>query len=362
MIAVLTSGISLGHYVPAVLLERRWAAAGLPVRTFLHEDLLGPRSREGIGRAKRAYHQSFRFALMAQKVGSGIAAEADPARVRALLDEWSSWENAHFVVLSGYWVPILRELTRGCPAGRFTMEHLHVDSSDSPSWAAAGDTPPGRHAWLFSWSEQRVVQTIPAGAAQVPFGDRERRLVIHGGGWGIGSYRDFVWEGLAAGFACDVRRYFTDDVLPGDETVREILHPDWWEPWSVDAGGRHTFPPVSLRTAHGEVALPALPYHPTLELIRGAVAVVSKPGGATLLDSIEAATPVVFLPPYGEHEAKNLQLWERLGFGVTLQGWRDSGFSVGLLQGLHANLLTARRSLPSYPERYLSALRAEGAA
>ena len=68
---------------------------------------------------------------------------------------------------------------------------------------------------------------------------------------------------------------------------------------------------------------------------------VSKPGGGTLLDSLTAATPIVLLPPWGEPEAKNGELWEELGFGIDFQRWRETGFDYRVLEDLHHRLLEA---------------------
>jgi hypothetical protein len=71
------------------------------------------------------------------------------------------------------------------------------------------------------------------------------------------------------------------------------------------------------------------------------MAVVSKPGGGTLLDSLAAATPIVLLAPWGEPEAKNGALWEELGFGIDYHRWRRTGFDQGVLMKLHDRLLAA---------------------
>jgi UDP-N-acetylglucosamine:LPS N-acetylglucosamine transferase len=76
--------------------------------------------------------------------------------------------------------------------------------------------------------------------------------------------------------------------------------------------------------------------------VREAMAVVSKPGGGTLLDSLAAATPIVLLTPWGEPEAKNGALWEELGFGIDFQRWRETGFDHRVLEDLHHRLLEAR--------------------
>lgn len=235
-----------------------------------------------------------------------------------------------------------------------------MDSDHSPSWEAAAGAAAGRHEWLFSWPERRLVHTLPTGAQVVPFAERERRLVVHGGGWGIGSYREFLEEGLRHGFGCDVRRYFPEDEIPRATGLREFEQCADWEPWDVDAAGRHTFPTLCMRTEDGLRPVSSPPaYHNALELIRGAMAVVIKPGGATLLDSVETATPIVFLTPYGAHEEKNLRLWEELGFGIRLEEWCATGFSLEPLERCHENLRRARMGLPAYPERLLERLRQE---
>jgi UDP-N-acetylglucosamine:LPS N-acetylglucosamine transferase len=75
---------------------------------------------------------------------------------------------------------------------------------------------------------------------------------------------------------------------------------------------------------------------------------VSKPGGGTMLDSIWSATPLVLLEPFGEHEARNAELWERLGFGISVDRWRDTGFAVEVLEEIHDNLLRAKPGIPDY--------------
>jgi UDP-N-acetylglucosamine:LPS N-acetylglucosamine transferase len=75
--------------------------------------------------------------------------------------------------------------------------------------------------------------------------------------------------------------------------------------------------------------------------VRGAKAVISKPGGGTLLDSLAAATPVVLLAPWGTPEASNGALWEALGFGIEFERWRETEFDDRVLEALHHNLLEA---------------------
>jgi hypothetical protein len=120
-----------------------------------------------------------------------------------------------------------------------------------------------------------------------------------------------------------------------------------WRPWHR-RGGRHIFPPF------GPVGGPydSGERHALFELIQRSKAIVSKPGGGTLIDSLSSATPVVLLEPYGYAEERNGALWEHLGFGVSYSKWRDSGWDESILHQLHLNILRRQRNGPDYPGAY----------
>jgi hypothetical protein len=117
-----------------------------------------------------------------------------------------------------------------------------------------------------------------------------------------------------------------------------------WFPWQRTASGELSFP--ALRGPAGWLPNEHFPSAHTL--VREARAIVSKPGGGTLIDSLAAATPVVLLEPYGEAEARSGALWEELGFGIRFERWRETGFDPGVLARLHHNL-RAVDALPPYP-------------
>lgn len=79
---------------------------------------------------------------------------------------------------------------------------------------------------------------------------------------------------------------------------------------------------------------------------------MSKPGGGTLVDSLSAAAPLVYLEPFGDHERANALLWERLGFGIAYDRWAASGFARSALETLHHNLLRHALSLSDYGGMY----------
>jgi hypothetical protein len=82
-------------------------------------------------------------------------------------------------------------------------------------------------------------------------------------------------------------------------------------------GGELPFPPLGDVRPDSEARYerhPAFP--PAHVLVPDALAVVSKLGGGTLLDSL-AATAVVLPAASGDHEAKNGALWKQLGSAST---------------------------------------------
>lgn len=82
-------------------------------------------------------------------------------------------------------------------------------------------------------------------------------------------------------------------------------------------------------------------------------AIISKPGGGTLVDSLSAVTPLILLDPYGEYERENGQLWQELGFAITYQQWADSNYSFQTLENLQTNLRESRSHLPQYIDSYI---------
>jgi UDP-N-acetylglucosamine:LPS N-acetylglucosamine transferase len=90
-------------------------------------------------------------------------------------------------------------------------------------------------------------------------------------------------------------------------------------------------------------------FHPFYDVIRRSKAIVSKPGGCTLIDSLSSATPVVFLEPYGSAERSNGKIWEHLGFGISYTAWRETGYDASVLEQLHSNILSRTRASIDYP-------------
>ena len=334
MIEILTSGVTLGVHVPGLLLADRLRDKGVPVGVSVLERLLPERKLATTAGMKWAFHRDFRFALAGQKMAGSPADSVEPAKVAALFADWRARGVDRVVVFSGFWLPILAGYD--C-----AIDVCHVDSVDSPSFTKTICELDVRHVWLAD-AEARTIPCsirVEDGTA-VAWSDREPRVFLHGGGWGMGTYRERVDELLAHGLLLDVIAYEGRDVTA--EGVRYFMVDPDWHPW-LDNG----YPPFGRVHADGSTEFTrSLGHHGSFDLTKAAIATVSKPGGGTLLDSLWSATPAVLLEPFGAHEQRNADLWCDLGFGIPFDTWRESGFDPELLRPLHEALLKA--DVPDY--------------
>lgn len=345
MIEILTSGVALGVHVPGLLLADRLRERGVPAGVSVLERLLPARKLATTAAMKWAFHREFRLALAGQRLGTNPAQASSEQAVAELFDRWQRAGLRRFVALSGFWLPILERYV-ATVGDQVRVDVCHVDSVGSPSFDKAGPTSLDvRHVWLADARRGILPYTIPVSTQPpVPWSRRARRLLVHGGGWGMGTYRERAAELREHGFPLDVVAYEARD-LAADDGVRYFMTDPQWHPWLDDGypplGRVRPDAPVHYRRGSG--------HHSSFDLTRNVVATVSKPGGGTLLDALWSATPTVLLEPFGEHERHNAELWQALGFGISFERWRRSGFALDVLAELHHALLRAAPTVPDYP-------------
>ncbi|MEU8890503.1 hypothetical protein [Streptomyces sp. NPDC048442] len=343
MIAVLTSGVALGAHVPGLRLAQRLRERGADVSVDVLERWLPDDRLAAVVESRRHFQQDLRFALAAQRLASDPVDDITPQARGALEERWEEQGVDTFVVFSGFWLRLLDSFLgrRSRPA---RIVACHVDAVVSPSYRRASHlVPQAEHVWLAR-DDGTLPWTIPVDTRPpLPWSARTGRLLVHGGGWAIGSYQDRARELAAAGRPLDL-------IVPGESAAVDwarcfTLDPTW-HPWHDDG-----LPPLlGVPAGPGEEgAVPGeqgadpgeqgrqLPY----ELARSASALVSKPGGGTLLDSLWTATPLILLEPAGSHEAANARLWQQLGFALPYDDWRACGFAPERLEPLHRALLGA---------------------
>lgn len=341
MIAILTSGVALGVHVPGLLLASRLREQGAEVMVNVLERLLPEDRRDAVAASRTLFHRDFRTARAGQRLASDPARSVPAGALAELEQRWTDQNVRTLVVFSGFWLSIADNFARRS-ARPPRVVICHVDSAVSPSFRRAGPLPPGtEQIWLASAADQALPWTVPVDPRPpVPWAERDERLLVHGGGWGMGTYRDRAVTLESAGHALDLVVHEAAEAQGGGPRSRYFMIDPAWHPWLDDG-----YPPLgrilpgqdmsTVRYSRGTT------HHTSYDLARHARAMVSKPGGGTLLDSLWSATPLVLLEPSGEHEARNAELWTGLGFAVRYEDWRAEKFGPGLLEPLHRALIGA---------------------
>jgi hypothetical protein len=347
-IQILTSGASLGVHVPGLILRRRLRERDIDSDIWVLENLLPEQKQASVVKSKWAFHRNFRLALAGQRLAASPLPVLDEAAVRTLLREWKQRSVSHFAVFSGYWLPLLHDYRSGTP-WPVRIDLCRLDAAPMSSFEHGGPAPAGsRDICLADLARLTLPWTIPiATSAPVSWGDRNGRVLAHGGGWGIGTYRARIDE-LPASLGVDVLAYESVDVDHSNANFRFFMMDPEWHPW-LDTD----YPPLGQVFPDTGCPIPAEyarggEYPPLFDLTRRALAIISKPGGGTILDSVWSATPIVLLEPFTKSEASNASLWEALGFGISFEKWRATGFATAVLEELHENLVPAARAAPDY--------------
>ena len=174
-----------------------------------------------------------------------------------------------------------------------------------------------------------------------PFDAREFAFVTHGGGWAMGDFRSVLTQlpGPAAILLPRDRAMAEkDDLLPRASLFFDI---------DLGTDAACEFARLAQVTETGYRILPPMPHHGALDVIARSRAIVSKPGGATVVDSYLAQTPVLFLDPISQYEQGNAEFIQQSGIGMRLSDFLAKGADPALLQTCAANLARLIDGVPT---------------
>jgi hypothetical protein len=360
-VSILCSGFGLGFYIPGLLINYQLKQTFIPTEVLVFETLFQTDKKDKIDESKKAYHNNFSVALMAQKMPKDIRTGLDEMLVEQLLQLWEKEDRRHFIAISGHWIYILdRYRERQYPKPIY-VDLLYVDSGLSPSWKSLKKFNPGYDApyqevWLYDWQNRSVNQYISVSRDKpIRFDEREDRYVIHGGGWGMGTYREKISELEQFGLSLDVVIYEPEEAQHLHHGNRYYMNAPNWRSWEREANGRHEFPLFAeIKGGDSEPTFSNIEEHHKLySVVRRSKAIISKPGAGTVMESFASATPVILLEPFGDHEQKNADIWLSLGFGISYADWKESNYSSDLLQALHNNLLSKLAETRNYVDDYV---------
>lgn len=349
---ILCSGFGLGLYIPGLLLSKRLNECGIPAEVNVFESLVAEDKREKVLKSKKSYHKSFAVALMSTRMQLDMRQSIDAELVRQQLDEWEQEGRRNFIVLSGHWLHVLDEYKDRIAPEKINADILYVDCGLPPSWQSIKSMKPdynkdSNELWLFDYENLNIQYQIPVTDKPViPYLCRENRFLIHGGGWGMGTYQKKIPELEKAGISLDIVAYDIAEAVENKNGNRYFMIDPTWSAWNKNKAGLYEFPPFS-EVKYGEVPdyINKDEYHYLFDVTRKAKAIIGKPGAGTLMDSLGAATPMIMLEPFGEHEKKNAELWEKEGFGISYDRWKEEEYSTKILEILHSNLLEKQKTI-----------------
>lgn len=342
---ILASAAGLGVYIPAIIMREGLAGEGVAADVEVIESYFLPEKQRALVASRAAQQQNFALAKIANRMARDVADGLDQPRIDRLFESWAEQGRRRFIVWSGFWFPLI-DAYRSRYGFELRVDHCHIDADVSASFKLhAPLSHQGRDVWLWNGRRKELPYRIVVGEADPePYAAREHALVAHGGGWSLGGYLETLPELALTEYALhvvvsgqnagQVRRRERDRVF--------ALQPQW-EAWMRDEAGRHVFPPMlELSTSGAWTPLSDPGRHAMHDVIRRSKAILSKPGGCTLIDSLSSATPIVLLDAYSASEARNAEIWQDLGYGIAFDDWRKHGFSEDALEPLHRKLMGAR--------------------
>lgn len=355
-VTLLASGNSLGAYIPAIHLYTYLQGRNVCTDVHVLENLYHKEVRLKIRSTKEAFHADFSVARMGHKLAKPVDSSLDEEAVLRLLHGWKQAGVFRFVVFTGFWIPILERYKQEVDDS-LDIQLIRLDAWDTPSFKVHKQLYPGYdNVWLYESSKLSPSSYIASDEVEpLPYAQRAGRILIHGGGWGIGTYASTISELRRLGYGLDVIVYDPSEVDEDDGITRYFGTKPSWDPWSRNTLGRHTFPPMVRYVRKGGILreFPFEDYSAYTDLMRNCAAIISKPGGATLNDSLSHGIPFVMLEPFGDHELHNSAYWESCGFGIQFAEWKARGFSKHHLERIYRRLLEQRSKINHFGEEYL---------
>jgi hypothetical protein len=367
-ISILCAGFGLGLYVPGLLLRTKLERLGLHAETEVFEELLPADILRRVEANRKACHSDFKVALAAQKIPGDMRSLWDPILVEHLLERWTTEDRRRFIVLSGYWVYVLDLYRKKRLGVEMDIDLLYIDADLAPSWVQQRKNQPEyeqefRAVRLYNRFNHTVCFGIDANMGRpVPYEERTVGLVVHGGGWGIGTYKEKLTVLRRSGHDIASVCYSEDEMQEEAKGSRYMDAPAW-RTWHRGEDNRHQFPPFAETSSpQGQLQFHSQTMcHGLHRIVRQARAIVSKPGAGTLIDSLAAATPLLLLEPFGPYEAANAAVWVKNGLGLPFVDWANAGYPVSTLHEIHGRLLHLRSHVRDYAEFFAERLQSNSA-
>ena len=309
---ILGSGIALGVYVPALSLKNQLEAEGQEAELMCVEELYSDK-QEVMEETRKSFHKDFRLAQLSYRLPTRNTTAVDPEAAEEFLKKMSDERYDAIITFSGFWTDLLNRLAESCPHYEGRLSAIHMDASRSLSWKSV-DSSKIREIWLYQLENKSLYYTLDKAETDK---SAAHRILVHGGGWGLGEYREKINKLNELGYKLDIIIYQDDELNEMDNLNEYYLLDPKWKPYH----GKNEFPKL-LRFQDGEWVSfieDRQKVNPLRKLISQDLAILSKPGGGTIYDSLITGTPLIFSEELASYEADNRKLWEEKGFGIGFE-------------------------------------------
>lgn len=346
MIAILASAVGYGTLIPSLLVSRRLRALNVPNRVYIVEGLFSDQYRSQFLLTRKAFSQDERLAQIAARLPIRYERAIDRKRETELISRWKTRGIKELLCFSASWLPVL---------SRYIVENndayvcfCQMDESTSVVWDQMPTSLARNPVYKIMENGQVNLRIAIDDLPTKPFHDRNKSVVLHGGGWCLGDFRLKTIE-IPATFT-------KNTIVNHTEMISERSNCNYF----ID-----TFQPNLSKVDITGIAMPTIKttdvsqlntekqYHNILDVIADGVAIVAKPGGMTVMDAIITTTPLVYLNPVGKHEVGNSEAIEKNKIGISYSLWKQRRFSMDLLFDLHHNLQKIRSNTPDLTMTYL---------
>jgi hypothetical protein len=347
-IQILTSLIGYGVYIPACLVAQKMSVSGLlkaDVRVI--EQLYTPAKKKIFQETRQAFTKDYRLAKLAAKVPVDYGQALDPLQVEQLYRTWDEAGLTEFLCFSGLWFSVLHTYCERRPGCRVFC--CRLDAGTAHTWENSAGLRIEKQFFFFDLHQKKInyKMNIPwSGSGE--FQRYGQDVLIHGGGWGLG---DFLKSTAALDDTGYHRHLIVPQPPPTYENQRSVTYymndPEWNLLDHVSGPGSL---PALLAFLPGQQQVRHIPadHHAAFDLLVGQDAVISKPGGMTLADSIAGAVPLIYLEPMGTNEEGNRQVLEHCRIGCSFAAWKATGFDRKVLLSYKKRLQRLREDLPDF--------------
>ncbi len=337
-IVILSSGIGFGVYIPSLLISNQLLEHGIIAKVELIEKYFKEEKQKKLHENQEAFHKNIQVAKVAMRLPMMQHGDNyDETKLGLLLHEWEQQGFNKFIVLSGSWQSVLKRYKEQYLKSEILVYCIHMDCITAPSWKKFS-LPIDCNRWLLGEENDVPKYSIMIdGKEPIPFEKREKQILVHGGGWGIGIDNNKVNMINHANYKINLITTINESVDMSQ--ANQIYYTDGWQAWDSE---KMEFPPLYTGADYENVNI--INEHYVYQLAKNSIGIVSKAGGGTLLDSFSGAIPIIFTTSIAKHEEKNAEKWIRLGFGITYEQWEKSNFSEDLLRECYFNLINNREN------------------